>query len=1254
VCKMKNPRHIFDSIVNTIVSVVSIPAGWMSHHPRDGDVILMQAGIHDMNPDFDRKRELLANGNPATGNATGVNPKGLIGCLVANDPLPLIEPNDRNLQRWNLLLLSFIAFNLLVVPFDLSFGMDKSGFLAYTSHASDVVFLVDIVVTLHVKLVVHFQLDEFVVGQRDTIAKQYLYGNFWIDLLSIGIPFDAVDLGFNGFGLFKMLRLFRAVRILKKIIKVSPDNEAIIHIFSLILCIMYVSHVVACLFWASALVSDNSKNNAAPRSNWHRDGRVDLTEMTSFEQYWTANYWAVMTISTVGYGDVSAANEYEMFFSMVVMVAGAIFYAVVQGSVSSAIDSISNKSRPYTQRVRLLEKFIADYQVHSSVANRLRTTTSLQWKLHGPSTVNSFLGTLQPHLARDVQMNVYRPLLIQVPFLAGKDDMFTAQLVLQMEPHVILGGDWIYRVGDMGRELHVVSRGQCVLFAESTNLEDSELNRKFASGTNRQASFSESLSSDFTAALMGAKVAPDLDAEDNKAASQANAFAGVVQDQEKNLKIVGQNSMKNLVKNIGKAVHLPGHYDQDKSAEARYLMNLKSPVDSFSHGHNNSSGCGAGGFGTVGGGSADSYHKQSHENLSARQSSMKNIRKNSQNTDENTNVEPSTTSTQDRKQPTGVFDRVFNKKVRQRPEENVNPHHARRFSTDLPVVTELGVEKGEISLLRKGASFGIHCILPPHLGKRCESARALTNCEILALDREKLMGIADFYPVIRHELLLMAAESKRKLLLQQAKLEDAHQRIREEQDEEARKEAFAGHVKHKKKIPKSARGHAKGFFKHASITLDVIKATGLASKDTSGLSDPYAHVLLDYCMDEDPTRLKAEEEYNSSKANQASAKDVSAVTALPTDGVAVAVASAGGESNGQREVWGGVKTQEDNDSNSKEDEDEEGGSVGAMEPWSDELKMAAKSAHTRFLQKTVNPQWHDTFRLPVSNSSADIRRSDNVEDFGLSGEDAKTILSQSCGRVTVSVWDRDRLSADDFLGQVVVLVKDLPPNKPVLATYVLGKRGKNDHYAGHITGTIQLRLLLQVSGFHGVGTERTAVERLKEIDEYISSNHLRDVNNDVQERAMKGENDQESLEPHTMGRATSLMYRKSNRKWKYAAEISRAQDEVETEDESENSVKDIEKEMRNSAVQQETPLVIENMSSPTAAAVTKEVAGDRLSFASVGDGDTTGGVGIVGTSEQWDDIERRSEVFARLENTMGTVEAKLQRLANKMATLKKK
>jgi CRP-like cAMP-binding protein len=362
-----------------------------------------------------------------------------------------------------MMLLVIIVYNCLYVPFELAF--QKIDALTYVDYVSDAIFLIDIVVTFHTCVILEENGEEMIVSDRDIICRQYLYGSFMVDVISIGPPFGVFDAGVNAFGFLKFLklvRIFRAVRILQKLITVSPDGEEMFRVLTMVILIVYAAHLLGCFFWmvGKARSSEGDCGGIALCSNWISSKELNEKDgATRYQQYIAAVYWAVMTITTVGYGDISAQNEYEMIFSSCIMVGGAIFYAVVLGSVTAAITTLSSSNRPYLQRVRVVDRFVKHYALPDELANRIKETTDFQWYLHHSFDSKAILDALPPELRTDVLMSIHRPLLIKVPFFQEVDEAFVKMVVNELTPHVCLKGDYIFQEGDDGDQMYLLTKG---------------------------------------------------------------------------------------------------------------------------------------------------------------------------------------------------------------------------------------------------------------------------------------------------------------------------------------------------------------------------------------------------------------------------------------------------------------------------------------------------------------------------------------------------------------------------------------------------------------------------------------------------------------------------------------------------------------------------------------------------------------------------------------------------------------------------
>ena len=109
---------------------------------------------------------------------------------------------------------------------------------------------------------------------------------------------------------------------------ISQGMERLLQFFMSFLLLM---HLVACLW----LIIGNYEYGHLP--TWVDE---DLYNSDNYDQYLISFYWAVTTITTVGYGDISANNNLERFFCSFIMLIGVICFSFASGSLASILGNM--------------------------------------------------------------------------------------------------------------------------------------------------------------------------------------------------------------------------------------------------------------------------------------------------------------------------------------------------------------------------------------------------------------------------------------------------------------------------------------------------------------------------------------------------------------------------------------------------------------------------------------------------------------------------------------------------------------------------------------------------------------------------------------------------------------------------------------------------------------------------------------------------------------------------------------------------
>jgi|APSaa5957512535_1039671.scaffolds.fasta_scaffold113319_1 hypothetical protein len=82
-------------------------------------------------------------------------------------------------------------------------------------------------------------------------------------------------------------------------------------------------------------------------------------------KYNIALYWALQTITTVGYGDTAILNNYERTFAQLVMIAGVILFSAVNGSLISIVATMDENTEK-EENLDTLQELDKYYKFHSS------------------------------------------------------------------------------------------------------------------------------------------------------------------------------------------------------------------------------------------------------------------------------------------------------------------------------------------------------------------------------------------------------------------------------------------------------------------------------------------------------------------------------------------------------------------------------------------------------------------------------------------------------------------------------------------------------------------------------------------------------------------------------------------------------------------------------------------------------------------------------------------------------------------------
>ena len=201
----------------------------------------------------------------------------------------------------------FTVISMSIIP--LAFVKQQS-WMTLIDRITVIIFIVDYILRWFVADKLSNKLNKFILYPLTPMAI--------IDLLSI-LP--SITLLNSSFKLLKIFRLFRSLRLLKilKLVRYSKSITMICNVFKkqketfITILVMAITYILV-----SALVIIN-------------------VEPETFPTYFDAVYWATISLTTVGYGDVYAVTTIGKIITMISSFLGIAVVALPAGIITSGL-----------------------------------------------------------------------------------------------------------------------------------------------------------------------------------------------------------------------------------------------------------------------------------------------------------------------------------------------------------------------------------------------------------------------------------------------------------------------------------------------------------------------------------------------------------------------------------------------------------------------------------------------------------------------------------------------------------------------------------------------------------------------------------------------------------------------------------------------------------------------------------------------------------------------------------------------------
>lgn len=365
------------------------------------------------------------------------------------------EPESHFLEVWDmmflLLLLALAIFTPMDVAFDLS-SMAPRAILAFV-WVVDIIFLIDMAFQFFTGYHEKLPNSRYVKDLRK-IAYRYITGWFFIDLTS-SLPYQVLTT-YPAARLLRLLRLHRAPAIVRQHQSSIGVSFAILSLGKFYVVLFFTCHWIACI-WASIAWNSDQPGHWLEALESSKGGPASLYNYW-LNVYTISLYWAIMTLTSIGYGDITPQNANEYVVACCCMAVMSSMWAVVIGQMCGVLATLLPHDVAFKRTMDDLNWMMRDRGMPKHLRSKLRRYFWESRSLTRLMEQRSIIERMSPMLQGVVARQLSEQWLSKVPYLQALDQETLVAVARKLTPQLFAPNEAI----EKQRTLFVVRRGVCM------------------------------------------------------------------------------------------------------------------------------------------------------------------------------------------------------------------------------------------------------------------------------------------------------------------------------------------------------------------------------------------------------------------------------------------------------------------------------------------------------------------------------------------------------------------------------------------------------------------------------------------------------------------------------------------------------------------------------------------------------------------------------------------------------------------------
>ena len=246
-------------------------------------------------------------------------------------------------------------------------------------------------------------------------------------------------------------------------------NLVSLRILGMVSRLMFIVHILGCFWFYVAWTVMEAGSHPNTWVQVYNDGSA--VDGPVSEQYLFSIYWALTTLTTIGYGDITPQNNTEMVYCLFAELVGAMMFGYMMSTIGSMVTQMDREAQLKEDRMDAVKEWMASRNIPHKLFVRVRKYYEHYYSRKSAFDEVEILSALTPALKSDVTRVLLRDSLGNFPLFALLGVEFQQHVYPRLKPVAYANMDVVYHKGEVSSDFFFLRKGTIDVLASGVGSE---------------------------------------------------------------------------------------------------------------------------------------------------------------------------------------------------------------------------------------------------------------------------------------------------------------------------------------------------------------------------------------------------------------------------------------------------------------------------------------------------------------------------------------------------------------------------------------------------------------------------------------------------------------------------------------------------------------------------------------------------------------------------------------------------------------